>query len=814
MKRNKFISVCLTAALLISPTALLSGCVGGPVGVSSESSSPDSQTSVDNVTESGGDTSDTEVKEEDFGLTDNIKDGVILHAWSWSFNTIKESMADIAAAGYSTIQTSPANAVDDGGGGMQLMGKGKWYYQYQPTNWTIGNYQVGTEDEFKAMCEEADKYGIKIIVDVVPNHTAADKSKVEQSFIDAVGGADKIYHKNADKDIVSYSDRLQCTTHSLTGLHDVNTENPEFQDYFITYLNKLIEDGADGFRYDTAKHIALPDDPQEDSSLPNNFWDRVTTEITNADSIFNYGEVLQGDNERIEAYIEKIGRTTASSYGAALRGSVNRGVLKADTLSDFMVGGSSNVVTWVESHDNYTGGESLKMTDDKLILGWAVIAANGEGTPLFYDRPYGSSPDNQWGTMNRIGAAGSDLYKDKTVAALNHFRNAMAGETTEMSNAGEDTGVLLISRGQKGAVLINASGEDKDISIDTKLADGAYSDRGTQNGDFTVSGGKLTGKLSAGTVAVLYNDGYTEPVEMPQVSISANNFVISGDSVDVTLNVSGADGGKYTLNGSETDFSNGDSISVTSADNGEAVLKVSAANSSGYVSTVTYWFSQGQTVNKGSQISFLKPQSWGDKVYAYIYDETASPVKENAPWPGVEMTPSEDDDEVKYAIKDDEWSNGEMNLSIKKYTYTTDEDWNNGLVIFNDGGTNQYPASMEPGAELKAGNVYSAGDSSVTVDLSGLEPGNNDGITVNFTKPDSWGDDINIYVYQNGGSEKIAAWPGEPMTKNSDGTYSYVIKTDTVTDPRIVFNDGKNQYPKTGGFEAVQGKMYTIDQTP
>lgn len=814
MKRNKFISVCLTAALLISPTALLSGCVGGPVNVSTESSSTGVQESSAAGIGENSSTSGTEAGAADFGLTENIKDGVILHAWSWSFNTIKESMADIAAAGYSTIQTSPANAVDDGGGGMQLMGKGKWYYQYQPTNWTIGNYQVGTEDEFKAMCEEADKYSIKIIVDVVPNHTAADKSKVEQSFIDAVGGEDQLYHKNSDKDITSYSDRIQCTTYSLTGLHDVNTENPKFQDYFIQYINKLIEDGADGFRYDTAKHIALPDDPQEDPSLPNNFWDRVTTEITNADSIFNYGEVLQGDNERIEAYVEKIGRTTASSYGAALRGAVNRGVLKADTLSDFMVGGSSNVVTWVESHDNYTGGESLKMTDDKLILGWAVIAANGEGTPLFYDRPYGSSPDKQWGTMNRIGAAGSDLYKDKTVGALNHFRNAMVGETTEMSNAGEDTGVLLISRGQKGAVLINASEEDKDISIDTKLADGAYSDRGTQNGDFTVSGGKLTGKLSAGTVAVLYNEGYTEPLEMPKVSISANNFVISGDSADVTLNVSGADGGKYTLNGSEADFSNGDSISVTSADNGEAVLKVSAANSSGYTSTVTYWFSQGQTVNKGSQISFLKPQSWGDKVYAYIYDETVSPVKENAPWPGVEMTLSEDDDEVKYAIKDDEGSNGEMNLSIRKYTYTTDEDWNNGLVIFNDGGTNQYPASMEPGAELKAGNVYSAGDGSVTVDLSGLEPGTNDGITVNFTKPDSWGDDINIYVYQNGGSEKIAAWPGEPMTKNSDGTYSYVIKTDVVTDPRLVFNDGKNQYPKTGGFEAVQGKMYTIDQAP
>ncbi len=35
-------------------------------------------------------------------------DEVILHAWSWSFNTIRENMADIAAAGYTLVQTSPA----------------------------------------------------------------------------------------------------------------------------------------------------------------------------------------------------------------------------------------------------------------------------------------------------------------------------------------------------------------------------------------------------------------------------------------------------------------------------------------------------------------------------------------------------------------------------------------------------------------------------------------------------------------------------------------------------------------------------------
>ena len=30
-----------------------------------------------------------------YGLADDIQDGAILHAWCWSFNTIKENMKDI-----------------------------------------------------------------------------------------------------------------------------------------------------------------------------------------------------------------------------------------------------------------------------------------------------------------------------------------------------------------------------------------------------------------------------------------------------------------------------------------------------------------------------------------------------------------------------------------------------------------------------------------------------------------------------------------------------------------------------------------------
>ena len=797
MNRKKIVSVMLTLALAASVVSV-SGCKGNTTYINGQESQQTEQ-SQELPAESSAEPSQEESSELapttesiDYNLTDKIEDGVILHAWSWSFNTIKESMADIAAAGYSTIQTSPANKCLEGGnGGMQLMGQGKWYYHYQPIDWTIGNYQLGTEEEFKAMCDEAEKYGIKIIVDVVPNHTTSSKEAVSEDFINAVGGKDKLYHKNGTTDITNYSDRLQCTTGAMGGLPDVNTENPAFQDYFIKYLNQCIADGADGFRYDTAKHIALSDDPQEDSSLANNFWENVTTKIDKADTIFNYGEVLQGDNDRIADYINAIGHTTASSYGASLRSSLSSGKLNAESLSNLKVGGSTNAVTWVESHDNYTDGSSLKLTDTQLIEGWAVIAASGNGTPLFFDRPFEATPDNQWGTMNRIGAAGSTLYKDKNVTAVNHFRNAMVGEDTKMTNPDAEKSVLMISRGSKGVVIVNAGDKDYSLNADTTLADGEYMDRASSDEKFTVSGGKITGTVKANGIAVLYNDGYTDSVAIPTVSVETDSFITSENSVSVVLHATDSAKNTYAVDGgSETEFSDGDSITVNVADT--TTLKVSATNDSNLTSTMTYYFTKTTSNKSGSSISFKKPSGWGDKIYAYIYDETVKPVETNAEWPGEEMTKNSDG----------------------TYTYTLSKDWTSALVIFNDG-ANQYPAAMEPGAELVAGKTYEADNAAASTkpqeENKQPEPAAETKETVvTFKKPSSWGNNVNAYVYENGGGGENAAWPGQKMTDNGDGTYSYTVPSD-VKSPVIIFNDGKNQYPAQGqsGLAIENGKTYT-----
>ena len=445
--------------------------------------------------------------------TDTVEGNLILHCWSWNFNNIKANLEAIHDAGYAAIQTSPINAVYEGEyGGMELYGDGKWYYQYQPTGFSIGNYQLGTEEEFKAMCEEAHKYGIKVIVDVVANHTTGYKSAVSDELKNIEGG---LYH-NYQSSVVS----RRRVTQQYDGMPDVNTQNENYQNMVLDYLKRAIADGADGFRYDTAKHIELPDDEDEDGFFGGNFWPTV---LDNG-SEFQYGEVLQGGSTaennaaRFSDYAE-IMHVTASAYGGKIREFIKNGTASASALSQY---GAERVtgdrlVTWVESHDTYANSgdvnsaTSFWIDNAAIRRGWALIAATGDTTSLFFARPEGSEATYdtdiynpaRWGT-NKIGNAGDENYFHPDVVAVNKFHNDLAGEPFEMSNLNRLKQAIIITRSDKGAVLINNSTADIEVKHSVELLDGTYTDSaaGVQ---FTVEDGTLKGTLKAGAVAVICN---------------------------------------------------------------------------------------------------------------------------------------------------------------------------------------------------------------------------------------------------------------------------------------------------------------------
>lgn len=663
---KRILASLLSVSILLGVSGLISGC-------------SDSESSVST----------------DYKTAEKLENGAILQCFSWDFNTIKECLPDIAAAGFSAVQTSPINNCLEGdGGGMELYGTGKWYYHYQPTDFKIGNYQLGTRDEFKAMCDEAEKYGIKVIVDVIANHTTPTLSEVSEDLINAGGGSfDTLFHKGNSMDIKDYSNRQACTTYKMGGLPDINTERTSFQDYFIDFINDCIECGADGFRYDTAKHIGLPDDPKENDGFENNFWERVTTEVKNAKDLFIYGEVLQGNNDRIADYIDAIGKTTASTYGSKIRSSVSTNFVDTSAVSEYWLGSAPlNIVTWVESHDNYINdGTWEELTNEQVILGWSIIASRKDGTPLFFSRPYNCSIDNMWG-MNRIGAQGDDFYKDSRVSAVNFFRTAMAGEDETLVNPNYLTTALMIQRGKKGAVIVNTQDSLK-VDFDINLPDGTYIDRVDGKTEYTVKDGKISAEndIPENSVVVLYNEGYVNYSKPAAVGVADDTeFSYSTEELKVKLTCSNTENATYTISSQENakpvSFKNGDEITLPKPAEGTNITTVElrAENPQG-VKTYTrleFTYKRDYIVSTGAEIYFEKPDSWGDEVNAYVYDFYEN---ENDSWPGTPMEKTSDG----------------------KYCYKFISDWQSPYVIFNDGDDSdsvQYPEQQ--GLEVEPDKTY------------------------------------------------------------------------------------------------------------
>ena len=441
---------------------------------------------------------------------DATNEQIIMHAWSWNFPAIAKNMKQIADAGFTMVQTSPVQNCykPEGSVPKKLFDpshkEGNWYYYYQPTDWKIGNEIVGSPDQMKEMMDSAAKYNVKVIVDVLPNHTAFDIDAVSDEMYAAAGGREKLFHSDGLTPITDYNDRAQCTLESLTGLPDVNTENPDFQRYYMLFVNQLLDMGVRGFRYDTAKHIGVHSDPVDTAAgvKENDFWDVATGRkavkgvrlSVPYDSLWVYGEVLQDRNVPELEYASYMGQT-ASGYGHVLREALEKGSAKGLDLAGWHHQAAPEyLTTWVESHDTYCNAhESAALTDEQIRTGWVFLTARQNGVPLFFSRPNGSTRDNYWGD-NLSGARGNDEFFHQEVVAANKFRKAMAGEKEDM-RVSDNGSVLLVNRGRKGAALVNISDHANFIDLPTGLPNGTYRDA-VYGKEFKVRKGRLTGALA------------------------------------------------------------------------------------------------------------------------------------------------------------------------------------------------------------------------------------------------------------------------------------------------------------------------------
>lgn len=427
----------------------------------------------------------------------SIQDGVTLHCWNWSYKEIEDNMEIIAKLGYTAIQTSPIQQAKQATAGFP---SNDWWVFYQPMGFHIddsGNSALGTKAEFESMCRKAHECGIKVIVDVVANHmgnTEAGTNGLASTIIQDLRGDSACWH-DIKKNTTNYTSRHDVTQYCMAGLPDLNTANKKVQNYVLDFLKECIDAGADGFRFDAAKHIETP----EDGNLASDFWPTVINGATayakssRGIELYCYGELLDdlGGNLPVTAYTKYMsvtdnvwsaGALSAVSYGSA--GSFFSSYRRSDK--------ASQLVLWAESHDTYADGTTYTVSEENINKTWALVAARADAMSLYLARPANMS--------QLLGAASNTGWAYPEVAAVNQFHTQFIGQKEYVANEGN---IAYVERGTSGVVLVNCKGTNADISVTAhNMADGTYTDLITGN-TFTVANGKISGTIGDTGIAVV-----------------------------------------------------------------------------------------------------------------------------------------------------------------------------------------------------------------------------------------------------------------------------------------------------------------------
>ncbi|MGC3999895.1 MAG: alpha-amylase family glycosyl hydrolase [Anaeromyxobacter sp.] len=168
------------------------------------------------------------------------------------------------------------------------------YHGYDTASYELIARDLGQLEDFERLCAEAHKRGIKVVLDLVLNHT----SFLHPWFLEALISKNEADWPHHDWYVWRTDDpgwEQPFEPHKRTwrkvpsglyyytlffGMPDLNLRNPEVRKE-AKYIAKLwLDRGADGYRLDAAKHaIEGPDGEQQDTPETHAWWREFSADI-------------------------------------------------------------------------------------------------------------------------------------------------------------------------------------------------------------------------------------------------------------------------------------------------------------------------------------------------------------------------------------------------------------------------------------------------------------------------------------------------------------------------------------------------------
>lgn len=183
---------------------------------------------------------------------DWIKDAVVYQIFprqysaKGDFNSITADLDRLQKMGVDILWLMPVHPIGE------LKKKGTIGSPYAVKDFYDVNPRYGTKADFKRLVDETHKRGMKIIIDIVANHTAWDSVMMKSS---------DFYTKNDKGEMVS-------PVPDWADVADLNYDNPKLRKYMIEMLKFWVRDfDVDGFRCDVAGFV------------PTDFWEEARREV-------------------------------------------------------------------------------------------------------------------------------------------------------------------------------------------------------------------------------------------------------------------------------------------------------------------------------------------------------------------------------------------------------------------------------------------------------------------------------------------------------------------------------------------------------
>ncbi len=364
---------------------------------------------------------------------------------------LRQHLDEIAELGATAIWiTSPVDQID---GFVTGAGFPDWgYHGYWADDFTRMDPRFGSEEELKALVDDAHARGIKVLLDVVYNHAGYESKYVTNPRTSGwlrVGGT------------CGMDDLTSC----LSGLPDFKTELPEVAYYLIqAHLDRAARAGVDGYRLDTVKHVDHP------------FWQehRKRTREKMGKDFFLVGEVWGGDAKSLDPWFapdEMDAGFDFSFQGSVLGWLQGRGRTVAFDKylkSREQVRAGHYLSQYLSSHD-VKGALAILEGDRELFRLAALLQMTTQGIPTIYygeevGRPGGDWPDNRsdmpWGEKDIQPGAGlprdEALRADyKRMIAVRRAHPALSrAPHTSLSSEGDLLVFLRRDEGTKDAVVV------------------------------------------------------------------------------------------------------------------------------------------------------------------------------------------------------------------------------------------------------------------------------------------------------------------------------------------------------------------------